>query len=139
MKSFKFFLLMVMLVVASQTKTIAQQRARLEVVTKLQELNGNYAARKLYRGFLTEAMKRCPYIHNFRIAELPGAGDNQHVEWIYDVNNWDDITSFYNWIKITMQNSTDSSLIKALTPYAPSYDVGGAIDVHKNEETLVKH
>lgn len=144
MKTLKVFIIVALTILTCETALVAQQkesasRDRLEVTTSLQETNGSYDERKLYRGFLTEAMKHCPYIHHFHIIAYPDASKNNYVQWVYEVNSWDDITKFYSWINTTMHDASDSTLIKALTPYKPSYNVGGAIDVHQKGEKLVNH
>lgn len=139
MRNLKLPTLIFLLITGLSGALAAQQKKSMEVVTRLQEVNGNYNERKLYRAFLTEAMKQCPYIDHFHIIEVPGSEANHDVEWIYEVSNWGDITKFYHWMNSTIRASKDSTLIKALTPYRPVYDLGGVIDVHKSAESLVKH
>lgn len=135
MKTLKILALGSILFLALSSTVHAQQTVqkdgRYQVSTQLNETNGTYDERKLYRSFLTEAMKQCPYISNFQIVEVSGSSDNHQVEWKYDVNGWEDITHFYSWIDKNIRSSKDSTLIKALTPYRPYYVLGGKITVHK--------
>lgn len=110
------------------------------VITKLKETTGNYTQRKLYRSFLTMAMKKCPYIKNFHVVELHHA-DDREVTWQFDVNDWGDITRFYSWMNKAVHSSVDSTLINALTPYRPDYIPTGKITVYKNkkDKELVKN
>jgi hypothetical protein len=125
---------------AVHAQQIVQKEGRYQVVTKLSETNGTYDERKLYRSFLTEAMKQCPYVSNFQIVEVSGSSDNHQVEWKYDVDGWEDITRFYNWIDKNLHSTNDSTFIKALTPYRPDYVLGGKITVHKKtKDEMVKN
>lgn len=118
----------------------AQKKSgKLVVKTQLTEAKGTYDQRKLYREFLTTYMDKCPYISNFSIAEAIGSTDNHKVVWRYDVNSWEDITKFYNWISKNIKEERQGGLVKAMTPYQPDYNIGGKISVHKiNEAALAK-
>jgi|GEM_PF-4546462 len=112
----------------------AQSVGKLLVTTHLKEASGTYEQRKLYREFLEAYMKKCPYISHFDIMEMPGANDNHQIEWRYEVNNWNGITHFYNWINEQIEEK-DNGIKTALTPYAPHYALGGDIQVTKRTKS----
>jgi hypothetical protein len=107
---------------------------KYEVSTQLKESRGSYDQRKLYREFLSEYMKNCPYISNFSIHEAIGSADNHNIVWKYDVNGWDDITKFYGWISEQIKSKQDNGLMKAMTPYEPDYAIGGQIHLEKRSK-----
>lgn len=109
----------------------AQQsnKGKLEVTTRLTESKGTLEERQLYREFLVEYMKQCPYISNFSVQPAIGSSDNHNVVWTYNVNSWDDITKFYGWVNEKLKSNTSEGLKKALTPYNPDYAIGGQINV----------
>lgn len=112
----------------------------LEVTTQLKEATGTYDQRKLYRKFMEESMKDCPYVHNFSIRESIGTADNHKVEWHYRVDGWDDITKFYSWLNTKLKSGQENGVRMALTPYAPNYSLGGKISVAKRvKSSLAKH
>lgn len=131
MKTIAKFLLAIIITSTSMLAANAQHQSKgkLEVNTRLTETEGSYTQRKLYREFLAEYMKDCPYISNFSVREAVGASDNHEVVWTYDVNSWDDITRFYSWINGKIKSRTDDGLKKALTPFKPDYALGGRIKV----------
>lgn len=104
----------------------AQTTGRLTVSTRLMETAGTYEERKLYRRFLEDCMVKCPYISHFKIEEAPSGTDNHAVIWHYEVNGWDGITHFYDWIHLQLKDQA-GSLKTAMTPYAPAYAIGGEI------------
>lgn len=116
-----------------------KQSGDLEVKTQLTEAKGTYEQRKLYREFLTAYMKKCPYISHFSIHEAVGSTDNHKVVWRYEVNNWEDITKFYHWVSQHIESKKEGGLVKAMTPYAPTYNIGGKIHVEElNKAALAK-
>jgi hypothetical protein len=110
---------------------------KYQVTTRLKESTGTYQERELYRGFLTEYMKACPYISHFSVQEAVGSADNHDVVWRYQVNSWNDITAFYAWVNNQLKSSDDNGLKKAMTPYAPVYAIGGQIDVQKKGKQVL--
>lgn len=113
-------------------------KKKFEVITHERE-TCNLNKRKLYRDFLTQSMKECPYISNFHIIQLKDSNDTCYVVWIYDVNEWSDITHFYEWVFSTIHSSKDSTLLQALAPYKPNYSIGGAIEMHQLSKAMAKH
>lgn len=112
----------------------AQQKSgKLTVYSRLQEKVGTYDQRKLYREFLTDYMKDCPFISHFHIEEALNTTNNHDVIWTYEVNNWDDITQFYGWVNRQLKLK-EGGLKKALTPYQPDYAIGGQIRVEKTSD-----
>lgn len=109
----------------------AIQQRKFLVSTQLVESNGTYEQRKLYREFLVEFMKNCPYISDFNICEKSASSDNHQVEWTYQVNGWRGITEFYNWVNDQLQ-SKNKGLKIALTPYGHDYAIGGKIMMEEN-------
>lgn len=117
-----------------------QKPGKYEVTTRLTEKEGTYEQRKLYRGFLTEYMKNCPYISNFSVHEAVDAQNNHDVIWTYDVNGWDDITKFYSWVGEHLKPTEKDGLKMAMSPYAPDYAIGGQIHLEKrNKSELAKN
>lgn len=113
---------------------------KYRVTDQLKETFGSYGDRKLYRTFLIQSIKNCPFVSQFQISEIPGNADNHEVVWTYEVNGWNDITRFYDWIQSHMRDSGDSTLQKALTPYQPYYSLGGLIRVeNKNQRGMAKN
>jgi hypothetical protein len=112
-------------------KSQAVRHKKFTVSTQLTENTGTYEQRKLYREFLVEFMKNCPYISDFNIRETPEKSDNRQVEWTYEVNGWKDLTAFYGWVTDQLK-SKDEGLKKALTPYWPDYSIGGKITLKEN-------
>lgn len=110
---------------------------KYQVTTQIREAAGSYQERKVYRGFLEEYMKNCPYISKFSIEEQPHSTDNHEVIWKYDVNSWNDITRFYSWIGDQLKLEDESGLKKALEPYAPKYQIGGQIIMEKKLRSVV--
>lgn len=104
---------------------------KYQVTTLLREAAGTFQERKVYRGFLEEYMKNCPYISNFSIQEPVHSTDNHEVIWTYEVNSWNDITRFYSWIRDQMKSKDQGGLKKAMEPYAPKYQIGGQISMQK--------
>jgi hypothetical protein len=116
----------------------AQNSSRkYQVSTRLKESTGTYQQRQLYRGFLTEYMKECPYISHFSMQEAVGSPDNHDVVWRYEVNSWNDITAFYAWVDNQLKSSENNGLKKAMTPYAPDYAIGGQINVQKKGKQVL--
>lgn len=130
------------LAVSTAFSASAQQthsKGKLEVSTNLKETVGTSAQRQLYREFLAEYMKQCPYINNFSIHEAIGSTDDHNVVWTYNVNSWDDITKFYGWVSDKLKSTEDDGLKKAMTPYKPDYAIGGQIKVkERGKDTLAK-
>ncbi len=114
-----------------------EKHEKLEVTSRVTELNGTYGERKLYRDFLTTYMKKCPYISHFSISEAVGAQDNHDVIWHYEVENWDNITKFYDWISDHLKSRDDNGLKKAMTPYRPDYNIGGKMKVEQTSKTIM--
>lgn len=141
MKKIAKIFLVALLIGGSALSVSAQQQSKgkLEVNTRLTESIGSHTQRQLYREFLAEYMKECPYITNFKIHEALGSSDNHDVVWTYDVNSWDDITKFYGWINEKLKSRGDDGLKKAMTPYQPDYAIGGQIKVsERNKGSLAK-
>lgn len=134
MKNICKLLFVAALCIAVSFGTQAQSTGKLRVSTQLKETNGNYDQRRLYREFLTDYLKKCPYISDFQVQEVPGSADNHLVIWSYDVNNWDQITSFYNWINTHLKKKSDGLKV-ALTPFQPDYAIGGVIQVEKKSKS----
>jgi len=137
MKPIIFMLLFATLTSGAVFTTQAQSKKdskKYEVKTKLTEKEGTYEQRKLYRQFLTEFMNNCPYISHFSIHEAIGDSDNHAVVWRYDVNGWEDITQFYNWVSKHLEHAKENGLKKALTPYLPDYAIGGQIQMEKKSK-----
>lgn len=112
----------------------------LEVTTRLTETSGSYDQRKLYREFLEQYMKNCPYVTNFSVREAVGTADNHEVEWRYAVDSWEDITKFYSWLSQELKSPKESGIKMALTPYQPNYSLGGRISVAKRtKSSLARH
>lgn len=118
----------------------AQQHAtgKLQVTTQLKESKGSSDQRQLYRQFLEEYMKNCPYISNFKVEEALGSQDDHNVVWSYNVNSWEDITKFYSWINEQLKSNKNDGLKMALTPYQPDYAIGGKINVTEKGKKLAK-
>jgi hypothetical protein len=116
---------------------VDQKPDKYEVTTQLVEEKGTYEQRKLYREFLTEYMKNCPYISNFSIHEEIDSHNDHDVVWTYDINNWDDITKFYSWVTNQLKSSKNDGLKTAMTPYAPDYAIGGRIQVEKRDKAAL--
>lgn len=115
----------------SYTSHAQQTSGRYAVSTQLKEAEGSYDQRKLYRQFLVEYMKNCPYISHFKVSEAVGTSDNHIVNWNYDVNSWDDITKFYSWVNENIKSAKENGLKMALTPYEPLYAIGGQIHMER--------
>lgn len=124
---------------AQQDDERSISKKKYEVVTQLKETCGTFNQRKIYRNFLLQAMKECPFISNFHIIQLKDSHDNCYVDWVYNVNKWSDITHFYEWIFSTIHSSKDSILSEALSPYGPNYGIGGAIEMRKLSKAMAKH
>ncbi len=133
----KMFIIAVLITGLSFGANAQAGKGKLRVSTQLKEINGSHEQRKLYRTFLISYMKNCPYISNFKMDETAGASDNHEVTWNYDVNSWNDITSFYNWIEEHLKSGKDDGLKKALTPYKPDYALGGKIRVQKRGKSAL--
>lgn len=119
---------------------VSPKPGKYEVTTRLTEKVGTYEQRKLYREFLTEYMKNCPYISNFSVHEMLDAHNNHDVVWTYEVNGWNDITKFYSWIAEHLKDSQKDGLKMSMTPYAPDYAIGGEIHLEKrNSSELAKN
>lgn len=116
---------------------VDQKPGKYQVNTQLVEQKGTYEERKLYREFLTEYMKNCPYITNFSVHEAVGSHNNHDVVWNYDVNDWNDITKFYSWVTSQLKASNNDGLKTAMTPYAPDYAIGGQIQVEKRSKAAL--
>lgn len=116
---------------------VGQKPGKYEVTTHLVEQRGTLEERRLYREFLKEYMKNCPYISDFNVQQSVGSGNNHDVVWTYDVNSWNDITRFYSWISSQLKSSDDDGLKKAMTPYAPDYAIGGQIQLEKRSKTTL--
>lgn len=128
-KTIAVVLLLSVMSLASQGQK--KNKGTMVVTTHLKETNGTYAQRQLYRSFLKDFMKDCPFISHFNVHEAIHSTDNHLVVWTYEVNGWKDITEFYNWINRSLTSDGHSGLIKALTPYKPDYNFGGTIHVEK--------
>lgn len=115
----------------SSAKHLSQKSGKYLVQTQLTEKKGSYEERKLYRKFLENYVKECPYVSHFNIREVKASSDNHEVVWSYEVNGWKDITLFYNWIKERVEASNDNGMKEAMTPYAPDYAIGGQIQMQK--------
>lgn len=141
MKSIIKVLFAIVLVSGIAIQVSAQRNAgELQVNTRLRESEGTYDQRQLYRKFLEEYMKNCPYITNFSVREVVGTSDNHDVEWRYNVNSWDDITKFYSWVAQQLKSPKESGLKMALAPFAPDYAIGGQISVAKRmKSSLARH
>lgn len=145
MKTIKNGLLLAILLLSTSIVAYAQQVHKTEkngrykylVTTQLKETTGTYEQRKLFREFLTQAIETCPYVSNFRVTEQANGADNHSVTWTYEVNGWNDITYFYNWINHEVFSLQNSVLKLALTPYGPNYAIGGEIDMNKKDKSLL--
>lgn len=138
MKSIISALLVTVLISGFSLTSYAQQPSgKLEVTTQLKETEGTYDQRKLYRKFLVQYMKDCPYVSHFSVEEAVGKSDNHKVQWSYQVNSWSDITKFYGWVTEQLKATKEEGLKMALTPYGPDYALGGQIHVSKRGKTAL--
>ena len=138
-KIIKMFII-ALLVSGSVLAATAQQKSsgKLQVNTQLKEIEGTSAQRELYRGFLEEYMKNCPFVSNFKVQQAIGTKDDHNVVWSYNVNSWDDITKFYSWITDQLKSKGNDGLKMAMTPYKPDYAIGGKINVTERNKSLAK-
>lgn len=110
---------------------------KLVVNTQLQESQGTYGQRKVFRTFLKDYMKDCPYISHFSIHEALNSSDNHEVVWTYEVNSWNDITAFYNWVGKQLKSKSNEGFKNAMTPYQPDYAIGGKIHVERRSKSAL--
>ena len=138
MKSMTKMLMIVLLCCSSFHFTDAQKKpGDLVVKTNLTESLGSYDQRKLYRDFLVSYMKDCPYISNFTVVEAAGSDDNHNVVWQYQVDSWQDITKFYDWVAKHVKDKDETGFRKAMTPFQPDYNIGGKIQVKPVDKAML--
>lgn len=140
MKKIINMFMVALLVSGSVLAATAQQKTtgKLQVNTQLRETKGTIAQRQLYREFLEEYMKNCPFISNFKVQQAIGTTDDHNVVWTYNVNSWDDITKFYGWVTEQLKSDKKGGLKMAMTPYKPDYAIGGKIEVTERSRSLAK-
>lgn len=137
MKSIKAIFLVAIIAGVSVIAAQAQQTiGKYTVTTQQKEKKGTYEQRKLYREFLEVSMKDCPYISHFSVHEILSDTDNHDVVWSYQVNNWEGITHFYDWINQQLKSS-NSGLKEAMTAYRPDYTIGGQISMEKTDKAAL--